>query len=785
MSQPIEVSGDIIAWGSKAQTLERLRPLLKHGQILPQVCFQTQEWRADQSLVLERLELNKWLSQALIVRSSAAQEDGLEQSLAGHFVSVLNVSGRQAVTDAVEQVIVSFGDNAAEQEIFIQPMLERIAISGVAFSQDPNTGSPYWVINYDDQSGYTDTVTSGRSNRLHTFYHYRYASFQPAEPLSQVVNLILELEGFLSAPAIDLEFALDTEGQLWLLQVRPLLVRELCSAQQIDQLTATLQAIDQRFTNLNRPHPYLHGQHTIFGVMPDWNPAEIIGIRPGVLARTLYQELITDAIWAYQRHNYGYRNLRSFPLLQSFGGCPFIDVRLSFNSFMPAELPTELAERLAQYYLDRLNSFPNYHDKVEFEILFSCYTLDLPERLQVLREHDFSEQDTALLADSLRRLTQGIIHPESGLWKQDIERIQRLELRQQELIQANLDPIAQIYWLLEDCKRYGTLPFAGLARAGFIAVQMLRSLVSTEILSAQEYSQFMAQLDTISSSMSQDFAQLSRSGFLQKYGHLRPGTYDLSSPRYDEEPDRYFDWSRALPSVEEPDPFTLSLSQFRAIEQSLRHHQLDIDVLGLFDFIKQAIEGREYAKFVFTRSLSQILKEMANLAADYGISDQEAAQIDIACIHQLYTSSLEPEAVLKQSVLQGMTQSELTQRLVLPPLISKNSDVWSFNLEQGEPNFITLKRAVGLVTTPEHSHAELKNSILLIESADPGFDWIFSHGIAGFITMYGGANSHMAIRSSELGIPAVIGAGEVLYRRWSNSRLLELDCANHQVLILQ
>ena len=28
----------------------------------------------------------------------------------------------------------------------------------------------------------------------------------------------------------------------------------------------------------------------------------------------------------------------------------------------------------------------------------------------------------------------------------------------------------KIYWLLEYCKRYGTLPFAGLARAGFIAV---------------------------------------------------------------------------------------------------------------------------------------------------------------------------------------------------------------------------------------------------------------------------------------------------------------------------
>ena len=71
--------------------------------------------------------------------------------------------------------------------------------------------------------------------------------------------------------------------------------------------------------------------------MPDWNPAEIIGVRPWPLSLSLYRELITDAIWAYQRDNYGYQNLRSFPLLVSFHGLPYIDVRVSFNSFVPRD----------------------------------------------------------------------------------------------------------------------------------------------------------------------------------------------------------------------------------------------------------------------------------------------------------------------------------------------------------------------------------------------------------------------------------------------------------------
>ena len=38
----------------------------------------------------------------------------------------------------------------------------------------------------------------------------------------------------------------------------------------------------------------------------------------------------------------------------------------------------------------------------------------------------------------------------------------------------------------------------------------------------------------------------------------------------------------------------------------------------------------------------------------------------------------------------------------------------------------------------------------------------------------------MAIRAGELGLPSVIGAGEVLYRRWSKANRLHVDCARTQ-----
>ena len=68
-----------------------------------------------------------------------------------------------------------------------------------------------------------------------------------------------------------------------------------------------------------------------------------------------------------------------------------------------------------------------------------------------------------------------------------------------------------------------------------------------------------------------------------------------------------------------------------------------------------------------------------------------------------------------------------------------------------------------------------KEKIVAIPNADPGFDWIFSHNIAGLITQYGGANSHMAIRCAELGIPAAIGVGDKIYENLKEGNIM-LDC---------
>lgn len=768
-----------LAFSTKAGTLALLQGKLKSARVAQLVRFRLSDWHLDRRSCLKQV-IESLSAAPYIVRSSCHLEDGTSESNAGVFLTLLDVPASE-LEDAVEQVFSSYAEASSEDEILIQPMLKSVIRSGVAFSHDPNTCAPYRVINWSEGSD-TTSVTGGIGGR--TWQGAALSPIMPPSELAGIVMLLDELLALFGAIPLDCEFAVTVEQEvevLWLLQARPLAMPANSETQEAQ--FKRLALIADKIARGLRPHPFLMGQQTVYGVMPDWNPAEIIGVRPKPLALSLYRELITDAIWAYQRHNYGYRNLRSFPLMPHFFGLPYIDVRLSFNSFIPADLDDNLAGRLVDYYIDRLLAEPTLHDKVEFEIVFSCYTLDLPQRLERLAEVGFSAAERETIADSLRRLTNCIVHPMDGLWRADAAKLDVLDARREALLASNADPLERIYWLLEDAKRYGTLPFAGLARAGFVAVQILRSLVTVGVFSEADYDAFMSSVSTVSGQLGRDRAMLDKAAFLSRYGHLRPGTYDILSPRYDEAPALYFDWNQRLSSPEPSKHFALTLPQMRKIVQLLEEHGLHPDGVGLFDFLQMGIELRELAKFHFTRNLSDALSLTAAYGEQWGFSREDIAFCDIAALQELHVAAADPHDVLARSIEQGKARYQETLALALPPLITRPEDVWAFEWPETEPNFITQKQVTAPVVGCEQRE-QLAGAIVCIPNADPGFDWLFAYPVAGLITAWGGVNSHMAIRASELGLPAVIGAGEVLYRCWAQAKRLHLDCAGRRVEVL-
>lgn len=791
----------------KAATLANLEGRLVNGRVLPQATVSYARWRSARADVTRRLLDAPWAQESggsqppLIVRSNAKGEDGAGQSLAGHFLSIQYVVGADALATAIDQVFASYDPDLDDgQEVLVQPMLSRVVASGVATSREVGSGRPYIVVNTSLGADTTE-VTAGRSNSTQVCYHFRGALAPPPGRCGAVVRLIREIEKISGVSRLDIEFAFVEDEHLpVLLQARPLVNAPAISLARDRHCRALGQAERKIATTLGA-HPLARGRRGALGVMPDWNPAEIIGVRPRPLALSLYRSLVTDDVWARQRTSYGYRDLLGVPLLIDILGVPYIDVRASFDSFVPAALNDAAADRLVDHYMDRLLDTPALHDKIEFEIVLSCYAFDTDLKLKALREAGFAESDVAELRDALRALTRRIIDPVDSPRLADRAGLEKLEERRSQILASDALPLAKAYFLLEDCKRFGTRPFAGLARVGFIAIQMLNSMVAVGAIEERDRQAFMMSVATVASEMQRDLADLGKAAFLERYGHLRPGAYDILSPRYDEAPDLYFNgfWSADHMVSRRPgaDQVRIGDRGDQGIEERrglwsrltagvtplLRDHGFNIGAASFLDFLAEGIREREQAKFLFTRSLSDALALIKQWGSSVGLSTEDLSYADVRAVREAYATAREPLELFADTIRSGRERFEVTSATCLPPLIVNAGDVWGFDLPVATPNFVTDRAARGRVVR-EIENVSLDGAIVMIPNADPGFDWIFSRPIAGLVTAYGGANSHMAIRAAELNLPAVIGAGEHLFREWAQAGALHIDCANRRVDVM-
>ena len=198
------------------------------------------------------------------------------------------------------------------------------------------------------------------------------------------------------------------------------------------------------------------------------------------------------------------------------------------------------------------------------------------------------------------------------------------------------------------------------------------------------------------------------------------------------------------------------------IERIIIEKNLNTSFENLILFIKESIEGREYAKFLFTKHLSQIILYVEEFGARFNISKEELAHLDIQRVVNLYATldHRDVAEILNSDIEINADFYNYTKAIKLPSLILKEEDIYNFFLEDNEANFITLKRIEASIIIEEKIlSSDIEKKIVCIQSADPGYDYLFSKKIGGLITCYGGANSHMAIRCGRNGYPCC-------YRLW-------------------
>ena len=762
-------------FSNKALTLKKIKT--KNSIIPKLLIIKTKNFYKNKKNTINNIKNFFSKNEILIVRSSSSEEDSSKKSNAGAFVTVPNVKNNYIeIHNAIKQVIKSY-KNKNNSILFVQKMITDCNYSGVITTCNLNTKAPYYVVSYHDGKN-TSVATSGKA-KTKNYFQFKYFKGKGLKKFSKIINLAKELELKFKNNFLDIEFGVK-KNKVYLFQVRPIVLKERVLTIKRKTFENGLEKLKNKILKLKKKNHNLLGKTTYFGVMPDWNPAEIIGIKPNNLSISLYQELITDFIWAKNRNTYGFEDMTSNHLMTIFLGTPYIDVRVDFNSWIPSSLDDKIKKKLISYYLRRFEKNSHFHDKIEFEILFTCYNASTKDKLKKISANYLSKYDKSKIIKELKKINDKAL----SKIDQEIKKIEILKKKQKEIGQSNLYSIDKIFWLIEDCKRYGTEPFAGLARSGFIAIEIINSLVNKEIISNTEKDNFMQSINTITKEILKN-KKISKKNFCEKYGHLRPNTYDILSKNYEENYIEFFGKKNLRKIKYNNNKFNLSDNSKVKLKQFLKKNFSSYNISNFFNLLRKAIENREYSKFIFTKSIDMIFRELKYLSKRHNIKLQNFSNLNIKIIKELYynLNNRNIKDILNENMIKNYEDSKLNRLIELPQVIVNPEDIYYFNQEMDTPNFFGSRKVVSEIVYLNNKTKDIKidNKIVCISSADPGYDFIFNYNIVGLVTEYGGVNSHMSIRCAELNIPAAIGVGNIIFNKVINSKKIHLDPETKQI----
>lgn len=764
---------------------------LKKSRIEPIFVVTAGDFARDSRQIVKEIG-KRYAGQRIVVRSSASNEDSLQSSNAGHYDSDLNIRADDPaeVAAAIGGVLASYqrdGLLGRGEQVLIQTQTENVKAGGVVFTRDLQRNRPYYLVNYED-NGSTDAVTSGSGGR--SLWISRDTESEALSALWRpLIEAVREIERILDGMLLDIEFAITGTGEVVIFQVRPLAANYRCSKEFDDErFYAHKQRVKAAIRSQNGG---LDGETMLFSDMAFWNPSEMIGVHPHDLDYSLYREIITKRAWNEGLVPMGYRQVDQ-ELMVRFSGKPYISLDYAFESLIPAVLPDELSEKLVRLYKRKLAKDLAAHDKIEFEIVYSCYDFATSDKLERLTDEGFYVEECQKLRRALRELTLRGIQTYFEVLARDGGALEHLDYsrcqiqRKLHCQEENTAALLRYFTVLvDDIKRFGTPQFARQARYAFIARSLCNSLVEKGYVSRTEMDGFMQGIETVSTGFARDMDQyldgtLSREEFCEKYGHLRSGTYDIRAPRYGQlnfQPRQRKQGTEPIKSS--------AVLPAEALKRALSEAGFDGVAPGqLTRFIRTAFEQRERFKFEFTKSLSLALEVLRMTGRNLDIRTEELSYLQMADIlaAEYYGSGTELRTFWRALICRRQELRKDDALLVMPDVLTGAEDVDVVCIQEARPNFITEKAVTGHIVVPEQiGGGELTGKIVLLEKADPGYDWIFSQNIAGLITCYGGAASHMAIRCAEFGIPAAIGCGKKIFAHVSGLENVLLDARHGKI----
>ena len=789
---PLASADDVRRCGGKAANLARL---MRAGAPVPEgivILEGALEREAiDAAGIWRMLDVD-----VAIVRSSAVGEDSSAASFAGQLESIADVRGAEALRDAIVRVqasrtaprVLSYqsarGVTLAGMGVIVQRQVHA-ALSGVLFTVSPHDPDEM-LLEYC--AGMGEALVSGAVNPGRVAIHRSGPWRQIAAPddlvllddaqIAHLTRLALDIERTFGAPQ-DIEWTIDGDGRLWIVQSRPITTRASASQPKVRWSNANI--------NENFPQPvspllysvarlgyyhYFRNLGRAFGISRErlvlMEPAlrQIIGVHG---ARMYYN--LTSIHSILRSVPFGDLLARSFNTFVGAEDTPTVSVGPAYRLRQAAELLRIVACTTWQYLFltKRIERFEatvdTYAARTHPDTLRDKPLADLVADFRGFVEIRCHRWNDAALADTAAMVCYGVL--------------QRLLIRtfgerdQQALQHALLKALPDLVSGIPALKLW---ELSRMVRADHDLQALVDRASAPEILrEVRDTPQFWSFRDALDD-------------FVEQWGFRCSAELMLTTPTFEEDAAPLIDLLKAYVAREGESPAGIlarqeaeRLRETRAVFSTLRWRPLSFALRIVLPWTQRAIQMRERARL----KQALLYSRLRRVALAIGDRLVHAGRLDARDDIFLLTSdevdllasggamfpdpqyiksliALRRESHVAVSAMTPADSFELSVGAYLPaargsdagnPVVDADDVVHLRGV--GACSGTATARAAILLDVSESSRLSA-GDVLVTKQTDPGWGPIFPL-IAGLVVERGGMLSHGAIIAREFGIPSVVG----------------------------
>jgi len=733
------------------------------------------------------------------VRSSATAEDLPGASFAGQHDTILNVTGEEALLDAVRRCWASLwneravayraangiDDTTLALAVVVQRMVDA-TVAGVLFTANPITGTRRRAA-IDAVRGLADALVSGAVDPDHYLVDARSGRIVDRRGdalddarLRELAAMGVRVETHYGAPQ-DIEWAVDHGGKLWLVQSRAI---------------TTLYPLPADAPDPDRDLRVYFSANVAQGFFNPFTPmgVETFRLISGSLAAALGKPMRDP--------------MSANPLLKESGMRIFADLTELVRSPLGRRvlggalgIMEARSARLLPALVDdpRLSAGDRGSMRAVIQVLRTLVRVGVaPVVVRGLRDPDRTRE--LVLADADAVVRQPVAT--------DLTAAQRIDAFER----LFLDWPRRLFPKLVGLVGSAMLPYwlAGRilgARARPDELQtVLRGLPhnpTTEMdlalwALAHDAHGDATSLTALQNAHADDLAARYRAGtlppwlqerfwaFLTAYGHRAVGEIDLGVARWADDPAHLFravqGYLRLPSDAETPDAqFARGAREAEAMAAELlgRVHGPRRRVLGaLLRRVRANAGAREYPKFQVIRLFAKGRALLALVGADLASRGSLSSADDVWYLTVAEMRRAAGGEDLRALVTERRIQyrREMARRHIPRLLLSDGTDVeaayappadGALRGSPASPGTVTAVARV--VRSPNHAHLE-PGEILVAPSTDPGWTPLFLTA-GGLVMEMGGMMSHGAVVAREYGIPAVVGVAGATERIATGQRI--------------